>query len=88
MARPDLNSPEGLSAYREELRGVARPLRLAAFGLILAGVVAVLGAVWVYTWPHWLINAGYVALGLGWILMITAVFMRTRHHRRRMAEPE
>ena len=30
--------------------------------------------------------AGYVALGGGWALMLAAIFLRTRYHRRRMAE--
>lgn len=88
MSRPDLNTPEGLDAYRQELRGVAKPLRIVAFALILIGFAAVIGAVWVQAWPHWLINAGYIALGVGWIAMIAAVFIRSRHHRRRMAESE
>lgn len=87
MARPDLNSPEGLDAYRTELRGVAKPVRQAAFGLIIIGALVVVSAVWL-DMPAWLINAGYIALGMGWVLMVLAVFQRTRHHRRRMAEPE
>ncbi len=30
--------------------------------------------------------AGYAALAAGWALMLTAIFVRTRYHRRRMAE--
>ena len=37
MARPDLNTPEGLDAYRAELRGVAKPVRQAAFALVIIG---------------------------------------------------
>ena len=87
MARPDLTTPEGLTAYRAELRGVAKPMRLAAFSLVLLGALVVVSGVWLDT-PGWLINAGYVGLGIGWILMVAAVFMRTSYHRRRMAEPE
>jgi membrane protein YdbS with pleckstrin-like domain len=87
MARPDLSTPEGLDAYRAELRGVAKPVRLAAFALVIIGALVVVSAVWL-DMPAWLINAAYITLGLGWVLMVLAVFQRTRHHRRRMAEPE
>ena len=87
MARPDLSTPEGLDAYRAELRGVAKPVRLAAFALVIIGALVVVSAVWLNI-PDAVISAGYIALGLGWVLMVLAVFQRTRHHRRRMAEPE
>ena len=87
MARPDLNTSEGIAAYRTELRGVAKPMRMAAFALIILGALTVIPAVWL-DMPAWALNAGYIALGLGWVVMVLAVFQRTRHHRRRMAEPE
>jgi protein-S-isoprenylcysteine O-methyltransferase Ste14 len=87
MARPDLSTPEGLDAYRAELRGVAKPVRLAAFALVIIGALVVVSAVWLNI-PDAVISAGYITLGLGWVLMVLAVFQRTRHHRRRMAEPE
>jgi len=87
MARPDLSTSEGLATYRQELRDVAKPMRFAAFALVLVGAAVVVSAVWLSV-PAWAINGGYIALGIGWILMVAAVFMRTRYHRRRMAEPE
>ena len=87
MARPDLNSPEGVDAYRRELRGVGKQMRLAAYAAVLVGAAVVISAIWL-TVPGELLTAGYVAMGLGWILMIAAVFTRTRYHRRRMAESE
>ena len=87
MARPDLNTPEGLTAYRQELRAVAQPVRTAAFALVLVGAAVVVAGVWMDL-PGWAINGGYITLGLGWVAMVSAVFMRTRYHRRRMAEPE
>jgi len=47
----------------------------------------VVAAVWLDL-PDWAVNGGYIALGVGWVLMVAAVFLRTRYHRRRMAEPE
>jgi protein-S-isoprenylcysteine O-methyltransferase Ste14 len=87
MARPDLSTSEGLTAYRQELRGVAQPVRFTAFGLVLLGAAVVVAAVWLEL-PDWAVNGGYIALGVGWVLMVSAVFLRTRYHRRRMAEPE
>ena len=29
---------------------------------------------------------GYGALAIGWVLFLTATFLRTRHHKRRMAQ--
>ena len=87
MARPDLSTSEGLSAYRAELRGVAQSVRLIAFALVLFGAAVVVAGVWMDL-PGWAINGGYITLGLGWVAMVSAVFMRTRYHRRRMAEPE
>ena len=29
---------------------------------------------------------GYGALALGWVLFLTATFLRTRHHKRRIAQ--
>ena len=31
-------------------------------------------------------GVGYAALALGWALMLTAIFLRTRYHRQRMRE--
>ena len=87
MARPDLSTQEGLDAYRTELRSVAKPVRLAAFALVIIGALVVVSAVWLDV-PGVVLSAGYIKLGLGWVLMVLAVLQRTRHHRRRMAEPE
>ena len=62
MARPDLSTPEGLTAYRAELRGVAQPVRMAAFALVLIGAAVVVAGVWMDV-PAWAINGGYTAPG-------------------------
>lgn len=86
MGRPDLSTPEGLTAYRQELRGVARPWRLGGFVAVLVGaLLASLGA-WVQGWPELAVSVGYGLLAIGWALLLAAIFLRTRHHRRRMAE--
>jgi len=54
--------------------------------VVILGAIAVWGAS--YTGPagpavQW---AGYAALAVGWALMLSAIFLRTRYHRRRMRE--
>ncbi len=88
MTRPDLSDEQAVARYRAELRAVGRNQRLAGFGLVILGAVAVWGGV--YAGPagpaiQW---AGYAALAFGWALMLAAIFLRTRHHRRRMREDQ
>lgn len=86
MARPNLKDPVAQAAYRRELQGVARPLRLAGLFVALAGVMLVtlvrLALVPLPLWAAWLV------LGAGVMLMITAIATRTRYHQLRMAEDE
>ncbi|WP_339914460.1 hypothetical protein [uncultured Brevundimonas sp.] len=86
MSRPDVNAPEAVAAYRAEMRAVGRKQRLAGFGCVLVGAVLV----WVSTQAGAAAPAvqwtGYGLLAVGWALMLAAIFMRTRYHRRRMAE--
>ena len=86
MTRPDLSTDAGLKAYRDELRSVARPWRLGGFALVLAGALLASRGAWVQGWPHVAVNVGYGLLAIGWALLLAAIFLRTRHHRRRMAE--
>ena len=34
----------------------------------------------------WAVNASYFMLAAGWVMVIAAIWMRTRHHKRRLAE--
>ena len=86
MANPDLHTEEGRMAYRKELRRVAWPVRVAGFALIVLGALSVMAPRWVATWPDLLVNGGYALLAAGWALFLAAIFIRTRYHRRRMAE--
>jgi len=86
VTRPELSDDEAVARYRAELRAVGRKQRLAGFALVILGAVAVWTGV--YAGPagpaiQW---AGYAALAGGWALMLAAIFLRTRYHRRRMAE--
>ena len=86
MSKPDLSSDEAVARYRAELRAVGRSQRLAGFGLVIVGALAV----WLSTREGDMAQAvqmgGYAALAAGWALMIAAIFLRTRYHRRRMRE--
>ena len=83
MTRADLETEAGRAAYRKELRLVAWPVRWGGLALI------VIAAAWTLlarsTAGDSLIVA-YGMLALGWAMVIAAVFLRTRHHRARMAE--
>lgn len=87
MSRPDLETEEGRAAYRLELRQVGRPLRLGGFALILLGAaftLAVSQGVMGLTDSAMIV--GYGLLAAGWAMVVAAVYMRTRHHRRRLME--
>ena len=34
----------------------------------------------------WAVNVSYFMLAAGWAMVIAAIWMRTRHHKRRLAE--
>lgn len=87
MARPDLNTEAGMAAYRAELKAVGRRPRMAGFTLVLLSALTLIGMNmgWLPQSPV-LGYAAYGGLAFGWVLLLAAIFMRTRHHRRRMAE--
>ncbi len=87
MSLPDLNTEEGRAAYRKELRGVALPIRLAGFLLIVAGgAVALMVRFGVLGLDNSVMPVCYAALGFGWALFLAAIVIRTRYHKRRLAE--
>lgn len=82
----DARTDEQIAAYRAEIRAVGRTQRLAGFGLVLLGAVLVWAATRAGGLAEVVQMAGYASLAAGWALMLTAIFLRTRYHRRRMAE--
>ncbi|MGZ9115101.1 MAG: hypothetical protein ACXW3K_10805 [Brevundimonas sp.] len=86
MTRPDLSDDAKIAQYRAELRAVGRNQRLAGFALVILGAIAVWGSGPAGAAGPMLQWFGYGALAFGWALMLGAIFMRTRYHRRRMAE--
>ncbi|WP_292054437.1 MULTISPECIES: hypothetical protein [unclassified Brevundimonas] len=87
MARPDLETPEGRAAYRAELKRVGWKLRLGGFVLIVvAALLVVLSRDGKLGLTEDAVPVAYAMLFAGWVMVITAIFQRTRHHKRRMAE--
>jgi len=86
MTRPDFSDDTAVARYRAELRTVGRTQRLTGFGLVLVGAILVWAAGQVGGQGELLTYVGYAALAAGWALMIYAIFLRTRYHRRRMRE--
>ena len=87
MSRPDLDTPEGRAAYRQELKRVAGPWRYTGLTLIVLAGLTVLAVR--YQWfplPEQVLYVAYGMLALGWALWIVAIFLRTRHHKRRLME--
>lgn len=84
MTPPDLKDPVQRAAYRRELQGVARGMRRGGIAMALIGALLLLlrrtgfDAV-----PMWL--AGSV-VGLGLMLMISAISARVTYHSRRMRD--
>lgn len=87
MSPPDLDTEDGRAAYRAELRRVALPMRWAGLGLMVVAalLVFVVSRGWAGL-PEGAVVVGYGLLAAGWALVIATVFLRNRHHRRRMAE--
>ncbi len=81
MNRPDFDDPDQRRAYRRELKAVARPWRWLGIALLLGGV----GVVPVRGRGFDPLSLALVAAG--WAVIIAVIVARSRHHRRRMAEP-
>jgi hypothetical protein len=87
MSLPDLDDEDGRAAYRKELRRVALPARLGGVGLIvLGGILALMARTSFLGIDNRVMPAAYACLGIGWMMYLAAVFIRTRHHKRRLAE--
>jgi hypothetical protein len=86
VTRPELSDDEAVARYRAELRLVGRNQRLTGFALVILGAIAVWAAGFAGEAGPAVQWAGYAALAFGWALMLAAIFLRTRYHRRRMRE--
>lgn len=87
MARPDLETDAGKAAYRAELRRVGWKPRMAGLAVIVVAAALVMFArEGRFGLTENAVTVAYGLLAIGWVMVIYAVFQRTRHHKRRMAE--
>lgn len=87
MSLPDLNTEDGRAAYRKELRKVALPIRWGGLALIVLGaILALMARNSVFGATNSILPVAYAALGLGWGLVLAGIVIRTRYHKRRLAE--
>jgi len=87
VSLPDLDTDDGRAAYRKELRKVAMPLRWGGLALIVLGaVLALMARYHTLGFDNGVLPIAYAVLALGWVLVLAAIFIRTRHHKRRLAE--
>ncbi len=87
MSLPDLSTDEGRAAYRAELMSVGRPYRLGGLALVVLGAAYVIATRYGGLAEHpTLTLAAFGALATGWALFLVGRYLRTRHHKRRLAE--
>jgi uncharacterized membrane protein len=79
---PNLSDPVELTAYRQELRGVARGVRSG--GVLLAVLGAIAAAVRAWALPTIPALVPLVIVALAALLMLTGIALRTAYHVRRM----
>ena len=87
MSLPDLSTDEGRAAYRAELMSVGRPYRLAGLGLVVLGAAYIIATRYGGLAENETFSV--IAFGLlaaGWASFLFGRHLRTRHHKRRLAE--
>lgn len=87
MDRPDISDAKKLAAYRQELRGVAIPQRISGLGLVVVAMILFFWQPITGTKRIAGISTdmlGWIALVTGWVMIITAIVIRTRYHKRRI----
>ena len=83
MSHPSTSTDDAeIAAYRAEWRAVGRNQRLVGFAFVLAGALAVYFSGKVGAAAPAVQWTGYAALAIGCGLMLYAMFLRTRFHRR------
>ncbi|HEY3812579.1 MAG TPA: hypothetical protein VGL66_05095 [Caulobacteraceae bacterium] len=82
---PDLSTPEGAAAYRAELRAAGFWPRQIGYGLVIAAAITLIWMRWGHgSQSKTLCTAAMAVMAVGWVLLITAILMRSRYNRRRM----
>jgi hypothetical protein len=86
MSSPTPSTDAEIAAYRAEWKAVGRKQRLAGFIFVILGALSSYLADRAGAAGPAIQWAGYASLALGWALMIVAIFLRTRFHRRLLAK--
>lgn len=87
MTTPDLDTEEGRAAYRKEWRAVGKPYRIGGLVLILLGAAYVIASRYdAVPANEALMVVAYGFVAAGWALFLMATWLRSRHHKRRLAE--
>lgn len=88
--RPDLDDPAQRQAYRRELVAFKRPLRWLGLSIVMVGMVFIawprIAGWWVMVGPVPLQSLGWTMMAIGWLILLGYIVLRTRYHRKRMAE--
>lgn len=86
MSKGSPRSDADIAAYQAEYRAVGRKPRIVGFILVLFGAISSWLAAKAGEAGPTVQFAGYAALAVGWALMLYAIFLRTRFHRRLLAK--
>ena len=65
---------------------MGKALKAVGTAIVIVGAIAVFASSRARDMGQAVQMGGYAALAAGWALMIAAIFLRTRYHRRRMRE--
>jgi hypothetical protein len=86
MSERDPSTEADIAAYRAQSRAVGRTPRLAGFVCVIVGALLSFFAAKAGAAGPAVQWAGYASLAIGWGLMLYAIFLRTRFHRRVLAK--
>jgi hypothetical protein len=87
MSLPDLDTDEGRAAYRREVLAVGRPYRMAGLALVVLSACYVAATRYAGLPTNEILTlVAFGGLALGWVLFLAGRYLRTRHHKRRLAE--
>ena len=84
--KPDLSDPAERLAYRRELRSLYPVRRRVAVGLLVIGGVGLVLTRLLWKGSGLLEQLSWLAIGAGAAACVFVIILRTRYHRRRMAQ--
>lgn len=86
MSERDAITDADVAAYMAQSRAVGRKPRLGGFALVILGALLSYFAAKAGAAGPAMQWIGYASLAIGWALMLYAIFLRTRFHRRILAK--